>query len=82
MAKKAIKKKLATHTKKAVTANWLVPAIITVLIGCAVMYWWAQRDIEAVKQQEDTLYVPLNKPQDGGATVKGASTSERNRLYV
>jgi bacteriorhodopsin len=58
-----------THkTKKQSSSYWLVPAVITVLIGIAIMWCWYRADIKKVEQEEETL-------RYGTSKVKGASTT-------
>ncbi|MBP9815685.1 hypothetical protein KBD09_00400 [Candidatus Woesebacteria bacterium] len=67
MAKKKIVSKKTTSS-----TYWLVPAVLTVLVGCAIMWYWSTLDMKEVELEEQmVLPVPTALP-----SVEGASTSE------
>lgn len=73
MAKKVTKK---THKTQKTTANWVIPAVITVLVGVAVMWCWGKRDLDNVQKQEEGVLIRQEKAVDGGPAVEGATTSD------
>lgn len=66
-------------TNKKTSSYWLVPAVLTVLVGCALMWYWWKIDMKTVEMEEENLVMPSSAPVDttmNDAEVKGSSTSE------
>jgi len=59
--------------KKTVSSTyWLVPAVLTVIVGCAIMWYWSSLDMKEVEiEEQSVLPAPTAMP-----SVQGASTSE------
>jgi len=67
--------------KKTPTSYWLVPAVLTVLIGCAVMWYWSQQELKGIEEEEQSIVLPTSGSANsasgsGEVMVKGTSTSQ------
>ncbi len=60
--------------KKKTTSStyWLVPAVLTVIVGCVVMWYWSTMDMKEVEiEEQSVIAAPTAVP-----SVQGASTSQ------